>query len=226
MGPSNKVEVGHEAELEERRADGFRVVVVELDRQQEAGAGVAGRVRPLLLVDRLEDARRRPRRSVRGQFGEQPRGELGVDVPEGNFLEGGDAEGVFGARMRARRDEDQQRRAQSPCPRPGYAARRASCWSPRLPRARAAASPSTKHLGAVAHGGADPFAQPDRERRVRVGYPRAVAGPVRWRARRMSRGARTRSSAAWMSSALISRSPPLMTAAASIVYRGVMVWVR
>ena len=33
-------------------------------------------------------------------------------------------------------------------------------------------------LAAGAHGGADSFAQPDRERRVRVRYPRAVPGSV------------------------------------------------
>ena len=180
-------EVGHEAELEERRPDDFRVVVVELDRQQEPGARVAGRVAATSPRRPSRGSRSTPRRRSGGQLGEQPVGELGVDVAERHFLEGGDAEGVLGARVGARRDEDEQRRPQLSCLVRVAQLHQLGAGHRDLggdERRRA----EHEHLGAVAHGGADPLAQPDRERRLRVGHARAVAGLRAGRAGSMSRG--------------------------------------
>ena len=135
---SNRVEVGHEAEFEERRPDDFRIVVVELDRQQEAGTRVAGRVRPFLLVDRRRGS---PRCHAAGRLA----------------VRRAAARRARRRRRRAARPRTWRRRRSPPrsraCPagrtpaaaaavrppRPGCAVRPAWCWSPPPQRGPAAA---------------------------------------------------------------------------------------
>ena len=84
-------------------------------------------------------------------------------------------------------------------------------------------------LGAVAHGGADSLAQPDREGRLRVRDARAVAGLGALASRPTSRGARMLFQrrldvvgADLAQSGAHAPAPEL----ALMMYRGVMVWVR
>ena len=178
-----QLKVGHEAELEERRARDFRVVVVELDRQQEPGPGVARRVAATFLV--------RPWRGSRSPRAARPR-------------EARRAAGRRGRRRRRRAGSPRRwRRQRSPrrwraCP----AGRRQAAAGAGVPsssglrnstslvlvtatrRRTCGGAPSTKHLGALRTAAglartAGPRAEASTST-IRAQWP----GLARWRAAR------------------------------------------